>query len=168
MTEKVSIYILREFIAHIRMGKGAYRRQRKGPTSLDLQRRELLAYMGLVSQSKGSRRWLLLPPTSTIHHSVPLSLPALTSISNLYSATPTVFSRTLSTSSSDGIYFNAMTRSRSSKKHKDNEFKLKINSHRKHYRMMSTYEKINLRIVRVHSESDLVLSGITDETLVIR
>ena len=34
--------------------------------------------------------------------------------------------------------------------------------------MMSTYEKINLRIVRVHSESDLVLSGITDETFVIR
>jgi hypothetical protein len=36
--------------------------------------------------------------------------------------------------------------------------------------MMSTYKKINVRIVRVHihSESDLVLSGITDETLVIR
>ena len=73
------------------------------------------AYVDLES-IKNSRRWLLLPPTSTIRHSVPLSLPALTSISNLYSETPTVLSRALSTSSSEGVYLKEVTRSRSSKK----------------------------------------------------
>jgi hypothetical protein len=36
--------------------------------------------------------------------------------------------------------------------------------------MMSTYKKIDLGIARVqvHGDSDLVLSGISDETLVIR
>jgi len=47
----------------------------------------------------GLRRWLRLPPTSTIRHSVPLSRPAVTSISKRYSATPTVLSRAFSTSS---------------------------------------------------------------------
>jgi len=41
--------------------------------------------------------WLRLPPTSTILHSVPLSLPAVASISNLYSDTLTVLRRALRT-----------------------------------------------------------------------
>lgn len=71
-----------------------------------------------------------------IRHSVPLSLPAAASISNLYSETPTVLSLALSTSSADeslgccmkadgqkkrdlpslGMYFVDVTRSRSFKK----------------------------------------------------
>lgn len=39
------------------------------------------------------------PPTSIIRHSVPESLPAAVSSSKMYSATPTVFSLALRTSS---------------------------------------------------------------------
>ena len=167
MTEKVSIHFEGIYCAYTHR-KGRLPSSKKGAHVARPPKEGIISIHGScelverLTSSTPAPAYIYNPPLSTT------ILPALTSISNLYSATPTVFSRTLSTSSSDGIYFNAMTRSRSSKKHKDNEFKLKINSHRKHYRMMSTYEKINLRIVRVHSESDLVLSGITDETLVIR
>ena len=65
---------------------------------------------------KNGRLWLRLPPTSTILHSVPVSLPAPSSISNLYSDTPTVFSLALRTSSSEGRKRREVTRSMSSRK----------------------------------------------------
>jgi hypothetical protein len=48
------------------------------------------------------RTWEREPPTSTIRHSVPASRPAVDSISNVCSETPTVLSRARRTSSAGG------------------------------------------------------------------